>query len=236
MVEGLKQHIIDLYIRNHASIDIGYVYLIICECVNVNVNKGREYSIDSRYPHTMDNGNRPEEYTVDVHYRKCWQGQLSEEGVRQLEAFGAWLRRRYVNDLGWLPATYNEDIEAGKEEQFRPRLWVQSTSVNRTLASVDSCLLGLYPQRHRGRHGTKIAIHTDDRVNTWLWPNWALCPRWREKMPQNVKVLEKTFDLDWNALKEDLCACFGRTAEETKWNEYVRALRTQHTTHGVRSM
>ena len=66
--------------------------------------------------------------------------------MRQLYEIGRELRKRYIEDMQFLPPTYDEDT-----------LWVRSTSYNRTIMSVESLLSGLYPDGS----GTEIPAAAD---------------------------------------------------------------------------
>jgi hypothetical protein len=61
-------------------------------------------------------------------------GQLTPSGERQLYLLGRGLRQRYVEELRFLPANYNESL-----------IRVRSTDYPRTIESAESLTLGLYP-------------------------------------------------------------------------------------------
>ena len=83
-----------------------------------------------------------------------WMGQLTDSGANQMEDLGQWLRRRYIDELCFLPRTYvtshGDNI----------RLHIESTNFKRTIYSVDSLVRGLYPLEHR-QNGNSIPIHLD---------------------------------------------------------------------------
>jgi len=61
-------------------------------------------------------------------------GQLTPLGQRQLYLLGSAFRKHYINQLGFLSPSYNES-----------ELGAWSTNYGRTLMSMNSLLLGLYP-------------------------------------------------------------------------------------------
>lgn len=80
-------------------------------------------------------------------------GQLTERGRSQHLALGAALRKRYVQDLGFLPSTL--DSEA---------VWVRSTNVPRTIQSAQSLIDGLFPAQGSSAPAV-TAIHTMDEAH-----------------------------------------------------------------------
>lgn len=63
-----------------------------------------------------------------------YKGELTAAGMRQHYLLGKEMRRKYIEQHGFLSETFNHS-----------ELYVRSTDVNRTLMSVQSHLLGLYP-------------------------------------------------------------------------------------------
>ena len=63
-----------------------------------------------------------------------YNGELTAAGMRQHYLLGKEMRRKYIKEHGLLSETFNHS-----------ELYVRSTDVNRTLMSVQSHLLGLYP-------------------------------------------------------------------------------------------
>lgn len=77
----------------------------------------------------------PEVIMPNVDYQwKMGKGQLTPRGMRQEFDLGTKMRNRYVNETHLLPANY----QAGT-------IYARSTSVQRTLMSAQSFLMGLYP-------------------------------------------------------------------------------------------
>lgn len=91
-------------------------------------------------------------------------GQLTSKGMRQHEALGKKLRKRYVEEEKLLPVLY----ESGK-------MYVRSTDVDRTLMSAQTFLLGLYPiGTGPSMSGFQpIPIHSQPKENDVLIPNKA---------------------------------------------------------------
>jgi len=63
-----------------------------------------------------------------------FEGELTLAGMRQHYLLGAEMRKKYIEKLGFLSETFNHS-----------EVYVRSTDVNRTIMSVQSHLLGLYP-------------------------------------------------------------------------------------------
>lgn len=77
----------------------------------------------------------PEVMMPNVNYQwKLGKGQLTPRGMRQEYDLGTKMRKRYVNETHLLP------------EHYQPgTVYARSTSVERTLMSAQSFLMGLYP-------------------------------------------------------------------------------------------
>eukprot|EP01083_Nonionella_stella_P047819 127974_1 len=90
---------------------------------------------------------------------------------------GTWLRERYVQQLAFLPPTYqnmtNPHISIpprkSKPKQEAPSVYYISTNSQRCIHSADALLQGLYPLQNRSEDSS-IPIHCDV-ANTWLYPN-----------------------------------------------------------------
>jgi len=63
-----------------------------------------------------------------------YQGELTSAGLRQHYLLGKEMRKKYIDKLGFLSQTFNHN-----------EVYVRSTDSNRTIMSVQSHLLGLYP-------------------------------------------------------------------------------------------
>ncbi len=66
----------------------------------------------------------------------CYPGQLTRLGFDQHVRLGGMLRTRYVDQLGLLPSSYSPGS-----------LYVRSSQYDRTIASAQALLAGLYPSR-----------------------------------------------------------------------------------------
>ncbi len=70
-------------------------------------------------------------------YASHWsetEGELTSAGIRQHYLLGREMRKKYIERLNFLPKYFNHS-----------EIYVRSTDVNRTIMSVGSHLLGLYP-------------------------------------------------------------------------------------------
>ncbi|KAI9189838.1 hypothetical protein H9P43_001271 [Blastocladiella emersonii ATCC 22665] len=86
-----------------------------------------------------------EEGIPDAHVQKtpslatCYHGQLTDRGRTTLSSIGASLRDLYVGKLGFLPSTFADPA----------LVYLRSTDYPRTLESLHSLMLGLYPPASR---------------------------------------------------------------------------------------
>jgi len=118
---------------------------------------------------------------------------LTRRGFEQHHSLGAFLRRRYVREAGFLPVAYHEK---------NSNLFLRSTSFERTIESLQGLLTGLYPHTERA-HGTagQFVIHTRAHEQENLVWNPMTCPRmrgiekeWRSS-PQGQEVYKKLEEL-----------------------------------------
>lgn len=68
----------------------------------------------------------------------CEHGQLTVHGAMQLYKLGEYLRRKYVEEFGFLPAVPDDLAEA---------VYTRTTNVPRTIMSARSLLAGLFPRK-----------------------------------------------------------------------------------------
>ncbi|KAL6770484.1 hypothetical protein ACKKBF_B31420 [Auxenochlorella protothecoides x Auxenochlorella symbiontica] len=94
----------------------------------------------------------------------CSKGELTRLGQRQALAFGRWLRRRYVDTLGFLPGDREQDT-----------LLPRTTNYARTVATLAGVLTGLYP----GDEGPVPALTTPE-MDEVLYANVRSCARLKE--------------------------------------------------------
>ena len=95
----------------------------------------------------------------------CHLGQLSDVGWAQAEALGAVLRERYAQRLG---------LEASA---LSPAVSVRSSNLQRTVATAEGVLRGLFPQAPPDKPLATVLVATD--AAEWLFPNTDACARLR---------------------------------------------------------
>ena len=91
----------------------------------------------------------------------CVKGELTRDGQRQARSFGAWLRQRYVQQLGFLP-----------EEHRGGSLASRSTNYSRTVATLRGVLTGLYPGAK-----SQFPVETTEELDEILFGNQHTCER-----------------------------------------------------------
>lgn len=69
--------------------------------------------------------------------------QLTMRGAQELRALGSHLRRRYVEQLRFLPEEHGPQQQEG---QGQPIVYARATNIRRTQQSLQNLLLGLYPE------------------------------------------------------------------------------------------
>jgi len=82
------------------------------------------------------------------------------EGWRNHLTLGAHFRKRYIEELIFLPHTLNTSL-----------LYIRSTDSPRTVASVSANLLGLYPIKYRTNDDNYVDIFTMDASNEDILPS-----------------------------------------------------------------
>ncbi|TQV91437.1 hypothetical protein V2A60_008917 [Cordyceps javanica] len=102
----------------------------------------------------------------------CELGQLTDKGRATTTALGARLRRLYVDQLGFLPATLDSS----------DHLYLRATPMPRALESMQQTLHGLYPPGTRAEGLPPVTIHTRHWADDTLLPNTANCARFRAMM------------------------------------------------------
>jgi hypothetical protein len=75
-------------------------------------------------------------YASQLWEGSCMTGQLTSQGVQQLEEIGRAFRTVYVDQLGFLPSTYS---------RANTSFYLRTTDVWRTRQSAESLLTGLWP-------------------------------------------------------------------------------------------
>ena len=95
----------------------------------------------------------------------CHLGQLSDVGWKQAEALGAQLRERYAHPL-------RLDAAAAS-----PAVSVRSSNLQRTVATAEGVLRGLFPNAPPEQPLATVLVATDQAE--WLFPNTDACARLR---------------------------------------------------------
>ena len=114
-----------------------------------------------------------------------WRGQLTDEGIQQMLALGQRLRRRYIQELSFLPPV----MLASNNSSSSNRLLYTSTNYARCIFSADALLQGLF------KSGGGLVPIFVDQARTPYYGNPG-CERW-------AKVVSKS-NTDWiKALDSD---------------------------------
>ncbi|KAF8122675.1 phosphoglycerate mutase-like protein [Boletus edulis] len=95
----------------------------------------------------------------------CLLGDLTDLGKESTYNFGVALRRLYVDKLGFLPRTLQNENQA----------YFRSTNVSRTVESLEHIVHGLYPQPHCAT-GVIPSILVRNRVDENIVSNILSCP------------------------------------------------------------
>lgn len=97
----------------------------------------------------------------------CTEGQLTRRGLSLMLREGHLLRKRYVDRLGFLPS----DMDSSQ-------IYVRSSDMERTMASAQALLLGLYPEKSRPA-GSRSVLEIDvaERGDEDMYPEPLRCPR-----------------------------------------------------------
>eukprot|EP00200_Dunaliella_tertiolecta_P002707 CAMPEP_0202357266 /NCGR_PEP_ID=MMETSP1126-20121109/11362_1 /ASSEMBLY_ACC=CAM_ASM_000457 /TAXON_ID=3047 /ORGANISM="Dunaliella tertiolecta, Strain CCMP1320" /LENGTH=445 /DNA_ID=CAMNT_0048950113 /DNA_START=101 /DNA_END=1438 /DNA_ORIENTATION=- len=125
----------------------------------------------------------------------CHMGQLTTQGQLQALDFGQWLRKRYIEELGFLPPQYKEGMLHARTTNF------QRTAL--TLAGVLTGLLG-------DTGGKAIPVVTSSDVDEILVADTKACPNLANLIAVGKKIgkelCEADDDYEWacNELKRIL--------------------------------
>lgn len=114
----------------------------------------------------------------------CLMGQLTDRGRETTRALGDRARILYVDQLGFLPKTLDEDT--------LENLKLRATPITRALESVQQAFVGLYPASTRAAGLPIPTVVTREMPHETLFPNETGCPRFRELAR---KFAERTAEL-----------------------------------------
>jgi len=125
----------------------------------------------------------------------CFLGELTPLGYQQHIELGEALRETYVNTYQYLNASINMDD-----------IWIRSTDIPRTLASVQGHMHGLYPPTKTSGDIPVFDEFTIEANAENMYPNAQLCPALAEalinasKMPEYIAYMKQTADLQKSLL------------------------------------
>ncbi|CED83159.1 Lysosomal & prostatic acid phosphatases [Phaffia rhodozyma] len=97
----------------------------------------------------------------------CLLGELTDIGRKTSLALGQSLRKLYVDELGFLPSSPNA-----------ADLFLRSTSMSRTIETLQQITTGLYPSSTRG--SWRPDVHIRNPTEESLYPNTFSCARLRD--------------------------------------------------------
>ena len=102
----------------------------------------------------------------------CQPGELTDRGRETTLALGERIRKLYVDQLGYLPATM--------DAQSAAEVYLRSTPIARALESVQQAFTGLYPPATRSAGSRRPTIVTRTMQDETLFPNEGACKRFGE--------------------------------------------------------
>eukprot|EP01084_Bolivina_argentea_P058737 107233_1 len=139
-------------------------------------------------------------------------GQLTENGCKQLQLVGKKLRKRYIDELEYLPSIYDENVSG---------LHYNCTNMKRTIHSADNLVSQLYPMEFR-KNNVLIPLYVDEREYTFLNPSTMrrVCPKLNIKGPNNLKNTIKSFDERFNELTQKVLNHYDVNEEDLRQSGY----------------
>eukprot|EP00762_Andalucia_godoyi_P000937 ANDGO_03731.mRNA.1 Counting factor 60 len=151
----------------------------------------------------------------------CTSGQLTSIGAQQHLNIGVQLRQKYIDELGFMPATLES------EPTTSGLMFVRSTDVYRTRQSVEAQLLGMYPTSTR-KFSSPIEVHTVDANAEYMFPNGGLCPKLAQLLKNATETPEyQAWEVKMSPVLEQLEQVFGATADQMPpWSGLYDALIT----------
>ncbi|KAF2480844.1 histidine phosphatase superfamily [Neohortaea acidophila] len=102
----------------------------------------------------------------------CQLGELTDRGRETTLALGQRTRKLYVDQLAFLPATF--DVQSASN------VYLRSTPIVRALESVQQAFNGLYPSSTRANGAPAPAVMTRAWQDETLVPSEGACKRFRE--------------------------------------------------------
>ncbi|DBA85742.1 hypothetical protein WJX77_001343 [Trebouxia sp. C0004] len=115
----------------------------------------------------------------------CHKGELTKLGQQQAREVGEWLRQRYVQDLSFLPAQYEDGAVSGR-----------TTNFSRTIATLQGVLTGLYPQVAQ-----PIPVATASDIDEIMFANVLSCERLADVMKRARYELRESREKDEHAMQ-----------------------------------
>ncbi|DBB06874.1 TPA: hypothetical protein ACH3X3_009533 [Trebouxia sp. C0006] len=113
----------------------------------------------------------------------CHKGELTKLGQQQARDVGEWLRQRYVQDLSFLPAQYEDGAVSGR-----------TTNFSRTIATLQGVLTGLYPEAAQ-----PIPVATASDMDEIMFANVLSCERLADVMKRARYELRESREKDEHA-------------------------------------
>jgi hypothetical protein len=110
----------------------------------------------------------------------CSKGELTKLGKQQSLEFGEWLRKRYVEDFGYLPSHFQEGTVNAR-----------TTNFSRTISTLEGVLTGLYPKTEQA-----IPAFTASDMDEILFANVLGCERLADVMQEAKHQLREDRDKD----------------------------------------
>ncbi|GAA5925727.1 uncharacterized protein JCM15063_005100 [Sporobolomyces koalae] len=133
----------------------------------------------------------------------CYWGELTDLGRQSTLRFGNLLRRVYVDQLSFLPATLDARSIDDAVVTFR------STNMPRTIESLHQIIEGLY----NGEREREPGLHVPFRVRNWmdenLYPN-AICKRLRHLDQLSIKRSAELYNPELARLDDQLEPVLGK--------------------------
>jgi acid phosphatase len=140
-------------------------------------------------------------------------GELTGEGMDQLYRLGSKIRKKYIQEMGFIPSNYTADT-----------IYVRSTDKDRTLMSAQSFIYGLYPlgtgpassifkmdgDKPRPYNFQPVPIHTENSKTDLLLYAYKNCPPLDELLKERKQTNEwKTKEIETESFRDILAQQIG---------------------------